>query len=178
MTYEELAEYAQASGFTFWGQLDVSTISLKPEVRDMCAANSCGRYGKSWSCPPGCGTLEQCRQRLKDYTVGILVQTCGDVEDGFDFESMVEIEKAHKEHFYAMHRALSEAGKEALAIGAGSCTLCKECTYPNAPCRFPNKAVASMEAYGMLVVEICKANQMRYYYGSNKMAYTSCFLVK
>ena len=30
----------------------------------------------------------------------------------------------------------------------------------------------------MLVLEVCKANGLQYYYGPDKMAYTSCFLVK
>ena len=65
-----------------------------------------------------------------------------------------------------------------LAIGAGACTKCKECTYPDAPCRFPKEAFASMEAYGMLVVQVCKDNHMKYYYGPETIAYTSCFLLE
>ena len=93
MTYEQLSQMAEEAGFTAWAPLDVATIELKPEVRDMCAVNSCGQYGKRWSCPPGCGTLEECTADLKTCTQGILVQTYGDIEDGFDFEAMMEIEE-------------------------------------------------------------------------------------
>ena len=34
-----------------------------------------------------------------------------------------------------------------------------------------------MEAYGMLVLEVCKDNHLGYYYGPNTIAYTGCFLV-
>jgi hypothetical protein len=37
--------------------------------------------------------------------------------------------------------------------------------------------VTSMEAYGMVVNEICKANGLAYNYGPERMAYTSCFLL-
>ena len=178
MTYEQLAKIAEEAGFSAWAPLDISTIELKPEVRDMCAVNSCGQYGKRWSCPPGCGTLEECGKKIKACTHGILVQTYGDIEDGFDFEAMMEIEADHKEHFSEMYENLREAGLDVLAIGAGCCTACAKCTYPDAPCRFPEKMVSSMEAYGMLVLEICKANGLQYYYGADKMAYTSCFLLK
>lgn len=178
MTYEQLAERATAAGFTAWAPLDVESIQLKQEVRDMCAANSCGMYGKRWSCPPGCGSLEECAKRMQGYPWGILVQTVGDVEDGFDFEAMMEIEEAHKQNFAQMYAALRETGEDVLAIGSGCCTACAKCTYPDAPCRFPEKMVSSMEAYGMLVLEICKANDLQYYYGPQKMAYTSCFLLK
>lgn len=177
MTYEQLSRIAEEAGFSAWVPLDLSTIELKPEVRDMCAANSCGQYDKRWSCPPGCGSLEECTERLKGYTQGILVQTCGEIEDGFDFEAMIEIEADHREHFTEMHKKLREQVGSVLAIGAGCCTICPECTYPKAPCRFPEKMVSSMEAYGMVVLEVCKANGLQYYYGSDKMAYTSCFLL-
>jgi len=91
---------------------------------------------------------------------------------------MMEIEQEHKEHFQEMYAALRDAGAETLAIGAGCCTQCAKCTYPDSPCRFPEKMISSMEAYGMLVLEVCKANGLQYYYGADKMAYNSCFLVK
>ena len=178
MTYEALCALAAGSGFTAWAKLDANAIELKQEVRDMCAANSCGQYGRRWSCPPGCGTLAECEETLRAFRGGILVQTCGGIEDGFDFEAMMEIEQAHKAHFSEMHQALLARGTEVLALGAGCCTHCPKCTYPDAPCRFPEKAVASMEAFGMVVTEVCRQSGLPYYYGADKMAYTSCFLIK
>lgn len=177
MTYEQLSKIAEEAGFTAWAPLDVATIELKPEVRDMCAVNTCGMYGKRWSCPPGCGTLAECGEKIKGRTMGILVQTIGDIEDSFDFEAMMEIETEHKVHFKEMHEAILDAGESVLAIGTGCCTNCRDCTYPDAPCRFPEKLVASMEAYGMVVNEICKVNGLAYNYGPEKMAYTCCFLL-
>ena len=178
MDYEQLSQLAEQAGFTAWAPLDVNTLDLKSEVRDMCAVNTCGRYGKCWSCPPGCGTLEECKTQLTGFTGGILVQTVGDMEDSFDFEAMVETEERHKEYFHQMHALLREQANDVLALGSGSCTICPTCTYPDAPCRFPDKAVASMEAFGLLVLEVCQANNLQYYYGPEKIAYTSCFLLK
>ena len=177
MNYQQLSKIAEEAGFSAWGPLDLSTIELKPEVREMCAVNSCGQYGKRWSCPPGCGTLEECAQRLQGFTHGILVQTYGDIEDSYDFEAMMEIEGDHKEHFKEMYEQLRKTQANVMALGAGCCTACAKCTYPDEPCRLPEKQISSMEAYGMLVLKICKANGLQYYYGSDKMAYTSCFLL-
>ena len=139
MNDAQLAACAQAAGFSHWATLDVSTIVLKQEVREMCATNSCGRYGKCWSCPPGCGSLEDCRKKLSGMSRGILVQTVGDVEDSFDFEAMMEVEAAHKAHFTQMYEALRASESSVLALGTGCCTQCASCTYPDAPCRFPEK---------------------------------------
>ena len=111
------------------------------------------------------------------YSTGLLVQTTGAIEDSFDFEGIQDIEQQHKRHFDAMHEALRPLYPKLLPLGAGCCTRCKDCTYQDAPCRFPEKMVSSMEAYGMLVLEICKANGLSYYYGADTMTYTSCFLL-
>ncbi len=178
MNYKALADLAERTGFSAWAKLDVASIDLKPEVRDMCAANSCGMFGKRWSCPPGCGSLEDCRKQLEGYSYGILVQSVGEIEDGFDFEAMMEIESEHKQRFAIMYDSLRRENMAVLALGAGCCTYCSQCTYPDAPCRFPKQAVASMEAYGILVLEVCKLNGLTYYYCKDKMAYTTCFLLK
>ena len=123
MNIQELCALAREIGFDQAGQLDPSTIELKEEVREMCASGKCAMYDKRWSCPPGCGTLEECGERLKGYTHGILVQTYGDIEDSYDFEAMMEIEADHKEHFLEMYEQLREEADKVLAVGAGCCTV-------------------------------------------------------
>ena len=178
LNYDEIIAAGKKAGFTHVAPLDASTIQLQDEVREMCAANSCGRYGANWSCPPGCGSLEELRQRVAKYKRGILVQTVGELEDEMDGESMMEAEHLHKQHFYEFFDQLLSQFPGMLAIGTGCCTQCKQCTYPDAPCRFPERQVSSMEAYGMLVLQICKDNNMKYYYGPCSIAYTSCFLLE
>lgn len=175
---EQLTALAKEIGFNYCGPLDPATIELKQEVRDMCASGSCSQYNKRWSCPPGCGTLEECWELLKGYTYGILVQSVAELEDSFDAETMMETELLHKERFTAMREWFQKMGASVLPIGAGCCTVCTKCTYPDSPCRFPEKKISSMEAFGMLVLEVCKANGMEYFYGANTIAYTSCFLLK
>ena len=178
LNMEQLNALALEAGFTHTAPLDAATIELKDEVRDMCASNTCRAYGKNWSCPPACGELDALRRQVARYHSGILVQTVGEIEDSMDFEGIMEVEAAHKDHFMALHEKLLARWPDLLALGAGTCTRCKSCTYPDAPCRFPDKRVSSMEAYGMVVMETCKANGLGYYYGPQAIAYTSCFLLE
>lgn len=176
MTIDALCQLAKETGFTHAAPMDVKTIVLRQEVRDMCAA--CSQYGKRWSCPPGCGDLQTLRQQLAEYRQGILVQTVGMLEDEFDAETMMETEAAHKAHLQDLQNKLVSLLPGHLIAGAGCCTLCKTCTYPDGPCRFPEKQMVSMEAYGMVVSDVCKANNVSYYYGPRTLAYTSCVLMK
>lgn len=177
ITYETLAKMAEDTGFTACAPLEASDIELKEEVRDMCASNACGQYGKNWSCPPGCGTMEDCRRRLQGFTRGILVQTVGEIEDSYDFEAMMEAEAAHREHFQEMYAVLRRQRERVLALGSGCCGRCASCTYPAQPCRFPEEMTSSMEAFGILVLEVCRTSGLPYYYGPDHIAYTGCFLL-
>ena len=178
MEYKELEKIAKKCGFTYTAPLAVSTMQMRQDVRDMCAQNTCGQYGKNWCCPPGCGDLETCQKNVNACKDGILVQTVGALEDEMDGEGMMEAQAEHAEHFLAMVDRLHELGVPMLPLGAGTCTRCKTCTYPDAPCRFPEKQISSMEAYGMLVMQVCKDNHLDYYYGPTSIAYTGCFLLK
>lgn len=178
MNEKDMELIGKEIGFSQVAPLDVKTIQLLPDVRKMCESNNCRMYGKNWSCPPACGTLEECGKRLVGYTRGILVQTIGELEDEFDGEGMMETEARHKEYFVKMHDVLKEEFPRLLSIGSGCCTRCKKCSYPDTPCNFPDKQFSSMEAYGMLVTQICQDNHLSYYYGPGTIAYTSCFLIE
>ena len=89
MNYEELKSLALESGFTHTAPLDTATIELKQDVRDMCA-QGCQQYARRWSCPPGCGTLDQLRGSIYCYKEGILVQTVTKLEDEFDWDGMIK----------------------------------------------------------------------------------------
>ena len=175
MNLESVIEIANECGFETAAPMKVETIKVMSEVRDMCAANTCRAYGKSWSCPPACGTIEECEARIQLFEQGILVQSVGELEDSWDYEGIQELEKLHKKRFFALVDKLSEELDEMLPLAAGCCTLCKECAYPE-PCRIPKKLISSMEAYGLLVNQICTENGVAYNYGPNKMAYSSCVL--
>jgi predicted metal-binding protein len=88
---------------------------------------------------------------------------------------MMEGERQHKERFDAFCRCIDESDRH-LPLGAGTCTYCEKCTYPDAPCRFPKRLRPSMEAFGLLVTDVCAAADIPYYYGPRTLTYTCCVL--
>jgi len=165
-------------GFTNAGQLNLKAVVFMPEVRDMCRADRCHAYGKNWRCPPACGSIEEASEKAKQYSFGMIVQTIGDMEDEFDFETIEETSKKHSKSFISMMRKIKVDYPDVLGMGVGTCTRCNPCTYPDAPCRFPEDSYSSMEAYGLWVSRVCELSDIPYNYGKNKIAFTSCFLLK
>lgn len=172
---KELIELALEQGFTYAAALDPAALAVREEVRAMCAADKCRAYGRNWTCPPHCGTIDECRARIAAMGSGLLVQTVGQLEDSFDFEAMAGTEKEHLSHFHTLADILREKEPGVLCLGSGGCRLCKSCAYPE-PCRFPERACSSMEGYGLLVNEACEAAGAAYYHGKNTLAYTACYL--
>lgn len=174
---ENLIEKAREVGFYKAFIMDSALLQPKQEVRDMCVANRCHAYGNNWTCPPACGTLEESVEKLKKYNKVLVVQTMGTLEDEFDFEGMMDLEKQHRSNFHSMAEIIRQQYPDALCLGAGGCRICAKCAYPE-PCRFPEKAYSSMEAFGLVVSDVCTACGMPYYYGKNTLTYQACFVYK
>jgi len=175
---DDSIKQALICGFSRAGALNMEALDFLPEVRQMCAADLCQSFGKRWTCPPACGSLESISKKAGAYHYGILVQTVGQMEGDFDYETMEETGKLHNQNFQCLLKKLQKSYPQLLPMGAGTCTICAECTYPDEPCRFPEYAYPSMEAYGLFVSDVCEKSGMPYYSGRQTITYTSCFLLK
>ena len=162
-------------GFSAAVPLDVFTLIPKEDIRAMCAADKCRAYGKNWTCPPHCGTLAQCDERIRSYSRGILLQTVGHLKKTVDTKGYRRTEQQHLQQFHALCHQLRIAYPDALCLGSGGCRICEVCAYPN-PCRFPEKALSSMEGYGLFVTQVCRDNDLPYQYGEKTVTYTACVL--
>ena len=162
-------------GFTYAAALDVSTLTPRQDVRDMCAADRCGAYGINWTCPPHCGSLEACGEKIRGYRRGILLQTVGTTEKLIDTKAYRRTEEQHLRAFHRFCELLREEYPHPLCLGTGGCRICETCAYPD-PCRFPEKACSSLEGYGLFVTQLCRDNGLSYHYGERTVTYTACVL--
>lgn len=168
-------EKAKEMGFDTAVPLDPGILTAREDVRAMCAADKCGAYGKNWTCPPACGTVEECQNRMRQYRRGILLQSVGHMTKTLDSKCYRETERRHLQNFHAFAEEIRKEYPGALCLGAGGCRICKQCAYPE-PCRFPEKAVSSMEGYGLFVTQVCRDAGVPYYYGEKTITYTACVL--
>ena len=146
-------------------------IPFSKEVVEMCKANLCGKYGTCWTCPPGVGELDALEKKIKGYKNAYVFSCKYDLEDSFDFEGMMEGQQSTRDVLSEILKKLDAAGISYMALGCEGCNLCEKCTYPDAPCRFPDKAVASVEACGISVVELSKNIGIKYNNGANTVTY-------
>ena len=172
---EKWIETALEIGFSHAAPLDPGTLAPREDVRAMCAADRCRAYGRNWTCPPHCGNLDECAAKMGTYRRGLLLQTVGTTEKDIDTKAYRHTEALHLEQFYRFCDLIRAEYPDALCLGSGGCRICKTCAWPD-PCRFPEKACASMEGYGLFVTQVCRDNGMEYHHGPRTITYTACVL--
>ena len=146
-------------------------LPFSKDVRDMCEMNSCGMYNTNWQCPPGAGELSVLEAKAKGFPVALLFNAIYPLEDSFDFEGMMAAKDAFTKLCAQVLSAVSKTAPGGFVMGAGGCSLCPQCTYPKEPCRFPDKAIASMEACGMDVYTTSQKFGFQYINGVNTVTY-------
>ena len=162
MVMEEWKRLALKLGFTAVTDLNPATLHPESFVRDMCATNKCHAYNRNWTCPPACGTLEECEERLLYCRYGLLLQTTGKLAGPFDAKEIIGTEERHLQAFRQFSDQIRQEYPSALCLGAGGCRICKQCAYPE-PCHFPDRAYSSVEAYGLFITRACQDNHALYY---------------
>lgn len=169
MTLTHLTQALQTLGADHVGLVKVEEISFEPAFRALCAQNACGMYGRSWMCPPAVGEIHALIEEARRYEIAVVFETVDQLEDSYDFAGMMAAGDR-------MNRLLQAVRKEvppnALILGAGGCRRCPQCAkLEQAPCRFPDEAIASLEAYGVNVSLLAPQAGMRYTHGANTVTY-------
>ncbi len=158
--------------------IPMEEMPFDPHLRAACEANYCGSYGKNWACPPGVGAIDEVIARAKEYRCALVFQTVGKLEDSFDFEGMTA---AAQRHSALAQEIRKKAGAwiegPVLLLTAGGCDVCERCAkLEEQPCRFPDRMISSLEAYGVHVARLAKRCNMDYINGENTVTYFGALL--
>lgn len=179
MTNEELLELIISLGADKAGTVPVEKIDFEPSFRSLCESNACGMYGRSWMCPPHVGTVEELIGRAKTYRTALVYQIVDTLEDSYDFEGMMAAGERMNRLTAAVRRKFLSLGLEdCLFLGAGGCRICPRCAkQDDQPCRYPDLALASLEAYGINVSVLAPQAGMKYINGVNTVTYFGAVLM-
>ena len=132
--------------------IDATKIRYSAEFRRLCEQNKCGHYGKNWMCPPAVGSYEDLTAKASRYTWCLVFQTVHQLSHSRYRKALREAFKGHDESLNKIIKHLRDrySIEEILPLGAGPCTYCEECASRDGEtCRFPDRAVASLESHGI-----------------------------
>jgi predicted metal-binding protein len=151
---------------------DINTIHITQEVRDRCADNYCGFYGKNHMCPPAVGDLSHYQQLIQGYAKGLVFSKAYPVKNRYDYKSMVAAGLAFRETIQEINKQAKADQCDCTFFSAGTCGICESCSIQiDEPCRFPEDAIPSLEAAGIDVVSLSRSLGMTYNNGADKVTY-------
>ncbi len=156
---------------------DTRELTFSSRVRTVCEMD-CARYGTSWACPPAVGTVEACRERCLRYPHALLLATMNEVEDLADMEGTLATRMSHEEITRQVNSLLRGQGAETYPLSTESCAICGQCTYPDAPCRFPERMFPCVESHGILVLDIAERFGMDFQPQGNVVTWFSLILYR
>ena len=173
---EYIASHKEELNIHEYAFLSTSDLIFSQGVRDLCEMNSCGEYGKTWACPPGVGTMEECKERILQYQHLFVFTTLHELEDSYDFEGMMDGKARHCQLCPAIAELFQKEYQNVFVLSAEGCNRCERCTYPDAPCRFPDTLYPSIESYCVEVNRLAATAGIHYINGANTVTYFGCIL--
>jgi predicted metal-binding protein len=177
--FNDLLKYASEAGAAHSAMADVSKIRFVEEFRKACEKNMCRKYDTNWMGPPALGPINELMERARKYRNGLLFQSVHQISSSFDLKGMMEGGRNHEKVFRALLEKIKSKYdfKEMLPLNAGCCSICPKCAYlDNEPCRHPDQAVSSVEAYGIDVMRMEKDSGIPYYNGKNTVSFVGLIL--
>lgn len=160
----------------FWFGTEELTFSQR--IRWICE-HECPMYGKSWACPPGVGSVEECRAKCLSYPRGLCVSTIVEVPDIADVARCLDTRPEHEEITDQIADLLREAGAEVYVLSTESCAVCGRCAIADGkPCRRPERMHPCVESQGIVLSELAEKHGIAFQYGDNVVTWFSLLLYR
>ena len=177
MLNREALEHSLADFPLFsYGFIEPKSLEFTQRVRYICSAE-CPMYGQSWACPPAVGEVDDCREKCLQYRGCLMISTITEVRDISNIQESLATRGEHEAITNAIAQLMKDQGVEPYNLSTEACAECPRCAYLDGqPCRYPERMHASMEAFGLLVTEVCQAADTPYYYGPRTLTYSCCVL--
>ena len=156
-----------------YDHIDPRELEFNDRIRWICE-NECPMYGKSWACPPGVGTVGQCRRRCRSYENCLMISTITEVNDIADLEETLATRPDHEAVTEQVLDIMRELGTEPYVLSTEACTLCEACAIlEGKPCRLPEQMHPCVESHGINVVPILESRGLEFQFGANVVTWIS-----
>jgi len=156
-----------------YDHIDPSELEFNDRIRWICE-NECPMFGKSWACPPGVGTVGQCKSRCMGYKKCLMISTITEVADIADMEETLATRPEHEAVTNEVLEIMRELGADPYVLSTEACTLCERCAIEEGkPCRFPEKMHPCVESHGINVVPMLESRGLEFQFGANVVTWIS-----
>lgn len=151
-------------------------LVFSDRIRHICKTE-CPMYGTSWACPPAVGTVEECKSKCLSYPEGLLIVTLQEA-DITDMTATLATRAPHEAITKQVTKLMQAQNVETCTLSTESCAICETCTYPNAPCRNPERMFPCVESHGIVVTALAEKYGIDFYAGNDLVTWFSLILFR
>jgi len=152
---------------------DPENLEFSERIRWICQ-NECPMYGKSWACPPGVGSVTQCKAKCLAYNNCLVVGTITECDDIANIDATLATRGDHEAVTNQVRELMRQQGVEPYILSTDSCAICESCTYPQGkPCRHADVMHPCIESHGINIIPTLEANGLEFQYGENIITWYS-----
>ena len=173
MNKELLMEKLSELPLYIYDFIDPKELEFNNRIRWICE-NECPMYGKSWACPPGVGSLNQCKGKCLQHENCLLISSIVEVDDIADMEETLATRPDHEALTNEVAAIMEEMGVKPYILSTEACTVCERCAMLDGqPCRFPEKMHPCVESHCINVVPILESHGLEFQFGANVVTWIS-----
>lgn len=148
-------------------------LEFSDRIRYICKTE-CPRYGKSWACPPGVGSVEDCKVKCLGYRECLVIGTITECNDIADIDETLATRPDHEAVTDQVQQMLRDMGVEPYILSTDSCAICENCTFPEGkPCRHQDRMHPCIESHGINIIPTLEENGLEFQYGGNIITWYS-----
>ena len=160
---QQLAEFPLYAYF----YIKPEELEFSSRIRWICE-NECPRYGKTWACPPGVGTVEECTQKCMGYQQCLVLGTITETDDISNMEETLATRPAHEKITNQVRDLMREQGVEPYILSTEACDACDRCAILDGmPCRLPGRMHPCLESHGINVIPMLENHGLEFQYGGD-----------
>ena len=152
---------------------ETKELLFTERVRYVCQTE-CPQYGKSWACPPGVGTVAECKARCLGYENCLMIGTITEIEDIANMEQALRTRPEHEAITNRVRQMFRDQGVEPYILSTEACAVCERCAILDGlPCRMPGRMHPCVESHGINLIPTLEENGLNFQYGDNIVTWYS-----
>ena len=153
--------------------IDPKNLEFSDRVRWICQTE-CPMYGKTWTCPPAVGSVEDCRCKCLKFENCLIIATVTEVNDISDIREALATRPDHETVTNEVGALLEAQGIKPYILSTEACAICERCAYLDGkPCRYPQKMHPCVESPGINLIPTLEENGIEFLFGDNVVTWVS-----
>ena len=117
--------------------------------------------------------MNGCAAKCRSYPNFLMVSTITEVSDIANIQETLDTRPDHEALTREVRDMMLEEGLEVMVLSTDSCAVCKDCAWPDEPCRKPDHMFPCVESHGILVTDLAERHGIDFLAGSNLVTWFS-----